>query len=875
MTGMEPYGPSPAPRGRGKRWGLSWQALAVLLGLLYFTVIGGTRAGTYHFPLVAFSHLLAFALLGCWAGRRLAKGRWLPRTPLDLPLLVLFALNLVSTATSTDLRISAENLAHLAIFILFYYLIVDALLSHWQVSDFVKPMLLVAGVVVLVEVLELAIWLGIWLVGTGEVSPYLTLGEYRRRLVMGPANVLAWYIVLLLPLVLAQLLTSHTFRARLNLGALALGCALVLASTLSRSGLIGMAAALAAFALLVIAPRIRTGRTALRSYVLSPLPLALVLVTALFSIALIVAATDLMSTRLYTVSVRLELWQAAGEILARRPLVGGGPGTFGYLFHQVADSNPSAPDMYYNNAHNAFINVAAESGLPSLLVSLWLIAALMRAGWSSLTGTAGDTRPSNLVTAACVAGTTGLMVSMLFDVPWVFPLTTLHVVLLAAIVVAPLSSQRVVSTRAVRWTTAVVLVALAAVVAWGDAAQFFQHRAVGGMQNARFEYSVADLRKSVTLDPLLRIYQFQLGTVTAYLGLAMADETTLNRAIEAYEQEIARGGDTPINNANLAWLEWNVGDTEDGVGHMERASAQAPRDSYYALGLGYLHEEADNYQAAGEAYSRAVVATPALIDSAFWQTSEYRRAFRSQIQTNDALPALARAWAAYLDHNYQEAAQLLEALPRSGMFLLLQGRVEAAQGQYDSAQEDFDRAIAASHASPDAYLARGQFYLASGDQGKALHDLRIAGLLGEKEADMLLGDIAYRAGDLEKATALYRNSAPDCVALSASYDYASQVYHRSDISADFWPESITCAPYDHLVPYYLHLAIAYRSVGSVEDAEGVCQWLGTFYEASYLDTLDVNNDRQDACPAGTAEVRECDLPIPCASTSCSQRAGST
>ena len=871
MTAMEPNGPSPAPRGMGERWGLSWQAIAVLLGLLYFTVIGGTRAGTYHFPLVAFSHLLAFALLGCWAARRLAKGRWLPRTPLDLPLLVLFVLNLVSTATSTDLRISAENLAHLTIFILFYYLVVDALQSGWQVSELVKPMLLVAGVVVLVEILELAVWLGIWYAGTGEVSPYLTLGEYRRRLVMGPANVLAWYTVLLLPLVLAQLLTSHTFRARLNLGALALGSALVLASTLSRSGLIGMAAALAAFALLVISSRIRTGRMSLHSHLRSPALLALILVTALFSVALVVAATDLLSTRLSTVFVRLELWRAAGEIIARRPLVGGGPGTFGYLFHQVVDSNPSAPDMYYNSAHNAFINVAAESGLPSLVVSLWLIVALMRAGWNSLADAAGNTRLSNLVTAACVAGIAGLMVSMLFDVPWVFPLTTLHVVLLAAIVVAPFSSQRAVSARAVRWTTAVVLVALAAVVAWGDAAHFFQHRAVGSMQDARFEDSVADLGKSVTLDPLLRIYQFQLGTATAYLGLAMSDETTLNRAIEAYEQEIARGGDTPINNANLAWLEWNMGHTEDAVGHMERASAQAPRDGYYALGLGYLNEGAGDFQAAAEAYSRAVADTPALIDSAFWQTSEHRRAFRSQAQTNDSLPALARVWAAYLDHNYQEAARLLEALPRSGVFLLLQGRVEAAQGQYNLARETFDKAIATSPTSAEGHLARGQFYLASGDQEKALHDLRIAGMLGKKEADMLLGDIAYQVGDLEKAIALYRNSAPDCVALSSSYDYASQVYHRSDISADFWPESITCAPYDRLIPYYLHLAIAYRSVGSVEDAEGVCQWLDTFYEASYLDTLDVNNDRQEACPAGTAAVLAHGLPLQRTSTSTSQR----
>jgi tetratricopeptide (TPR) repeat protein/O-antigen ligase len=864
-----------ALRGMGEPWGLTYRAIAVLLGLLYVTVIGGTRAGTYHFPLVAFSHLLAFTLLGCWAARTLIKGRWLPRTPLDLPLLALFVLSVASTVLSSDVRVSVENLAHLAIFILFYYLVVDALQGGWQMSDLVKPMLLVACVVVLAETVELTIWLGIWYAGTGEVSPFLTLEEYRRRLVMGPANVLAWYIVLLLPLVVAQLLASPHLRARLNLGALALGSVLVLASTLSRSGLIGMTAAVVTFALLVIASRVRTGSTSLRFHMHSRALQAMILGTLLISVVLIAAAADLMSTRLYTVSVRLELWQAAGEIIARRPLLGGGPGTFGYLFHQVADSNPFAPDTYYNNAHNAFVNVAAESGLPSLVVSVWLIAALMKAGWESLKTEVADKRPSHLVTAACLAGVTGLTVSALFDVPWVFPLTTLHVVLFAAIVVSPSSSQREVSPHFVRWTSVALLVGLAVLLAWGDAAQYLQHRAVVAMQDSRFEESVADLRESVTLDPLLRIYQFQLGTVTGYLGLATADETALNRAIEAYAQEIARGGDTPINNANLAWLEWNVGDMAGAVGHMERASAQAPRDGYYALGLGYLHEEKGDLQAAEEAYSRAVATAPALIDSAFWQTSQYRLAFRSQAGTNDALPALARAWAAYLDCDYQEAANSLEELAGSGASLLLQGRVEAAQGHYDSARAAFDEVIAASPASPEAYLARGQFYFALGERDKALHDLRVAGLLGNREAETLLGEIAYQAGDMGKAIALYQSGVPECAALTSSYDYASQVYHRSDINADFWPEIITCTPFDHLVPYYLHLAVAYRAVGSFDDADGVCEWLGTFYEPSHLDALDRNSDWQDACPGATAQRMRHRVPLREMSMSCSQKGGST
>ena len=46
-----------------QRWGLNWQAIAVLLGLLYFTTIGGTRAGSYCFSPVAAKHVEALIAL--------------------------------------------------------------------------------------------------------------------------------------------------------------------------------------------------------------------------------------------------------------------------------------------------------------------------------------------------------------------------------------------------------------------------------------------------------------------------------------------------------------------------------------------------------------------------------------------------------------------------------------------------------------------------------------------------------------------------------------------------------------------------------------------------------------------------------------------
>jgi tetratricopeptide (TPR) repeat protein/O-antigen ligase len=856
MAGMQRDTPPPALVGLGARWGLGRRSMAILLALLYFTAIGGTRAGTYHFPLVAFSHLLILGLLAWWAVRSLARGRWLPRTPLDLPILAFYLLNVVSTLLSVNPRVSVENLAHLTIIILVYYIVVDALLSGWTMLDYVRPMLLVAGVLILVAIAELVVWLGIWAVGTGEVSPLLTLGEYRRRLVMGPANVLAWYIVLLLPLILAQLLNARSLRARMNLGALAICSGLVLASTLSRSGFIGMAVALATFALMAVVARTRRAPVSLRSYLRRPAIISIFLVAVLLAVVLLPAATNLFSARLYTVSIRFELWRAAARIISSRPLFGGGPGTFGYLFHQVPDSDPYAPDMYYNTAHNGLLNVAAESGLASSLVALWLIAAVVVTGWRYLRDTTAHTRYLQDIISACVAGIVGLMISTLFDVPWVFPLTTLYVVLFSAMIVTPYCSPRRIASLRLRWMTVAAFGLVAILLIWGDIAHFFQQRGVDALRNGRFEAAIADLQTSVAVDPFLSIYRFQLGVSKAYLGLASEDPALVSQAIQAYKEEISRGGDTPINNGNLAWLEWNVGDVDGALAHMQRASAQAPRDSYYKLGLGFFLEAAGDYEKAREMYSAAVAVTPSLIDSAFWQTSEYRGGFKADLQTSETISGLAGAWAAYFARDYEEAAGILNGLPETVSRLILQGKVETAQMQYTAAQETLDRAIAMSETNAQSYLARGQLHLASGDQSKALHDLRIAGQLGEKRADMVLGDIAYQSGDLEKAIALYQGSVPGCVALTGGYDYASQVYHRSNVTADFWPETITCAPYDSLVPHYLHLAEAYRAVGCTEEAEEVCHWLGDFYEPGYLEKLDLNDDRERACPMGTSLERE-------------------
>jgi putative inorganic carbon (HCO3(-)) transporter len=835
----------------GIRWGLIYR-VAVTLAFAYMALAGGTIPGTSHFPSVVVSHLVTMAVLIGWTAHRFLHRRWLPKTPLDLPLLVFYLLNMISTVFSTEPRLSLESLLYLTLFILVYYLVVDLLTSGWPVSSLVRSMLTAGGVVILVELVELGLWLGLQYEHFGELSALQALERFRQRVVMGPANVLAWYIVLLLPLALAQLLRPNSRKAKITLSAWVIGATLLFSSTLSRSGFLAMAVALAAFAVLILAARFRLQYKPLITHLHRPAVIA--------SILLVIAAAAVLSTitlrlapaRVGTIFVRLELWRAAAEIIASRPLFGAGPGTFGYLFHQVPDFDPLAEDLFHSHAHNGYINVAAETGLPSLLTGLWIIAVLVIVGWKGL-GKPDDSsscaRHANhhLVTSACLAGILGLLAAMLFDVLWGSPLITIHVIMLTAIILTPCSSIRRPVTGLTRWITPIVVGAAVGFLVWSDSAHYLQYTGLQSIADGDLSDGIGALNRASSIDAFMSVYHFQLGVAQGYLALEKHDETVLHQAMAAFETEISRGGDTAINSGNLAWLEWRAGDLEGALSHMERAVTLAPGKAYYQLGLGFLLEDVGNYRDAREPYGKAIRLEPFLIDSGFWQASAYRRSIKTDMPRGDEFPAQTLAQMAYFAGDYPRAIELLDGQPQSVSSYVVRGQIETEQGNFTAALEHLNAALDLAEANPTAYLARGELYLRMGEESKAVHDLITGSFLGLKHADIALGEMAYQAGDMERAIASYGNGIPDCRELEPYY-YARLVYHRSDLEADFWPDLITCAPYDSLIPEYLHMARAYRQTGLSEKADDLCQWLAGFYEATYLRQMDEGNDNEWPCP---------------------------
>ena len=73
---------------------------------------------------------------------------------------------------------------------------------------------------------------------------------------------------------------------------------------------------------------------------------------------------------------RLEIWRNSISSIARRPLLGVGLGNFVTVINQEAkDAKKGA------SAHNLYLDIAAEAGVPGLLILLMMFADILRTSW--------------------------------------------------------------------------------------------------------------------------------------------------------------------------------------------------------------------------------------------------------------------------------------------------------------------------------------------------------------------------------------------------------------------------------------------------------------------------------------------------------------
>jgi len=379
------------------RWALVALAAASLAGVY-------TRLPLYSLALQA-------AVFGLAAACLLARRRpWNRNRPLGWAALTLAAMLGISTVFSLDRATSLEALSQW----LAYGIV------GWLAASAFRPAhgRLMAQYLLLLGVLMAGMAVYFYWGEMGNVSlPVMNS-------ILGNKNHFGGYILLLLPLALALYLEAPAGRDQVAYGAVAVFLGSTFILTYSRGAWF---ASVPALALLVWVfrkkPADLLGRLALVGAG-SVLVAFLIGHSALgqtldlgYQGALSVARAAAGGEAQGTLAPRLDYWQGALRITADHPATGSGLGTYGEVF----PSYQRDPLFYSRFAHNLFLQMGAEAGVPALLALLALFG-LLATGWAApFTSRSAMGRESPAVPVGLAAGLVASTLHNTVELDWYIP----------------------------------------------------------------------------------------------------------------------------------------------------------------------------------------------------------------------------------------------------------------------------------------------------------------------------------------------------------------------------------------------------------------------------------------------------------------------
>lgn len=319
--------------------------------------------------------LLAFALIVLiWLARWWTTGRLTRPTRFEIPILILLACLPVSLAITTEPSQSLPKIYGVLLSVAFFYAVRNAIPTsrdlHWAVFWLV---IVCAGIAFAGLVgtdwaqnkIISASWIYDRLPRFIQNIPRSIAGGFARN---GVGGTLTFTIPLLTALALMTSDQRPTTVLRSLSFVVLLFSFITLALTQSRGGILGTMIGLLALAIW------RDRRW------LWLIAVALIGIIVLFALGYGNGMIDFvlrMDAQNGTLASRIEVWQRGWMMVQDFPLTGIGIGTFNTMAHRWYPFFIASPDEVVAHAHNQFLQVAVDLGIPGLLGYLGLLAAFI------------------------------------------------------------------------------------------------------------------------------------------------------------------------------------------------------------------------------------------------------------------------------------------------------------------------------------------------------------------------------------------------------------------------------------------------------------------------------------------------------------------
>jgi len=437
------------------------------------------------------------------------------------------------------------------------------------------------------------------------VRTLVTSGQVTWR-IYGPffnPNLLAGYLLLAFPVALVVVWWARGDAESPNSRLAALGAsfaALLMAAALlltgSKGGMIATVAVVIVLAFTLPRPGTslarRTRRLAI-GVILAGLIVALVVPT------IRVRILSAFTTQRRSAAFRYYTWLGTVDMIKQRPMFGFGPGSYEYAHPRFAIAG------FTRTAHQTFLQVAAETGILSLVLLVVAIAAIML----SLRGELRRAPPARrALAAAALAAFIGFWVHNLVDYSWYVPAVGITLWALVGLATAREQTPQEEMVTSLGLTMARCAGVLALAVAVGLLALGLRSQALAGRAQV-LSYrgmpsaAVAQIRQAIALDPLNASLHEKLADFLAEQK-PVSGMAALDRAIIAQKQAIALAPTKPSQHRRLAHLYAERDDLPAAVASAQQAVAVYPNYDKGWITLAQLQKRSGDTDRALTSYRR-------------------------------------------------------------------------------------------------------------------------------------------------------------------------------------------------------------------------------------------------------------------------------
>jgi len=782
--------------------------LFLLLALTFNTFVGGTTYGLYVLGPRLVTYATNLTIIALWLLVLYKQKRPFPQTILDLPLAGLGLVFLLSLVFSIEPRLSLEDVPMFFFYSMVYYMAVDFTRAYSGVDFFLKSIAMVTTIVGLVALLEMGAWYfglsmkgilfqGWWSIGGLDrpIPPQI----YRLKFTLNNPNILAGYLVVVIPVGISAALVTRSRWTHLNaLVWLTISFSVLILSA-SRGAWLGVGTSLLFTGAMLIfdawgkkrqAPKTRQRHWPSLFHIGGILLVFLTLTIAFWPIV-----QEAVTTRFSSLDVRVTLGNYALWTIYHHPLVGTGPRTFGLAVMRAWDPDKHPPHLIYNTAHNLYLHSAAEMGLPSLLLILFVAGYLFKRWWQIAPTL--DCRQFILSTMA-MASIVGFAAHGFVDNLLAVPSVVVPFIIAVACLVYFLMPSHALA-NAHWWMTPIkgllLTLAVTIICGWLLYGQRAMMVVAGWGRVQQWDKAARSLDRLTNLDFIpYSYYDFQRGVIDAHW--AVRNSAHSQRAIDSLTHALVQMPYAPSARAILATMYEQTGDIDQASVQWELAARQWPTNELLTVNLGNFFERTGQEQRAIETYTRLLSNKPHLGGASFWDAGAWRR----------------QNWPAIV----QEIEEMSDATGIGPHYLLVQTQVEYYRGNWASAESLICQYQLEQRLNQNASIWLAKI-LAAQDRWSEVKTVLSEWQPHYSEAThadwlLLKGRLALTEGNLEQAEAhlreaAYRGTSPDVPALF----YLAQI----ELTKGNWQEAIELLKSTLWAPSgdQRFVSIAYRQPG--------------------------------------------------------------